>query len=198
MKKLSFIVLALIILVGCGGGNQGNTDSATNTGDAAYVNADSANRTGTANDAWDKDKITEFVLKMASAGLMEVQLGQMAQKMAVNSQVRDFGKMMEKDHSDANTKLKSAVQNLQINIPTTLQKDHQDMIDDLRNKKGKDFDQAYIDEMVDDHKEDIDDLEKASDKVTDTELKNWINNTLPVLRAHHENAQRIKDQLKNM
>ena len=54
-----------------------------------------------------------------------------------------------------------------------------------------------MDEMVSDHQNDIKDFEDAQKNLPTGELKTWVDNTLPVLRQHHIQAQTIQDQLKN-
>jgi putative membrane protein len=50
--------------------------------------------------------------------------------------------------------------------------------------------------MVDDHKEDIGHFEKAA-KFKDAEVSAFANKTLPVLRKHLEEAERINKTLKD-
>jgi predicted outer membrane protein len=49
----------------------------------------------------------DFVMKAASGGMMEVELGNMAQQNASSQRVKDFGSMMVRDHSKANDELMS-------------------------------------------------------------------------------------------
>lgn len=190
MKTVLFLFLGIALLYGCkSGGNNENADSAN-----LETSMDDSN---TNTDTWDQDKIKEFVDEVSSGGLMEVQLGKIAQKKALSQEVKDFGKMMEKDHSDANDKLKAAVQSLNLTIPAALDKDHQDKIDNLNKKSGKDFDKEYIDKMVNDHKDDIDELEDAQKNLPSGELRTWVENTLPVIRQHYTQVQTIQETLKN-
>jgi putative membrane protein len=63
--------------------------------------------------------------------------------------------MMVKDHSQANENLKTIANSLNIALPDSVSDDTRKEIDKLKMKKGKDFDKAYVDMMVDDHKKDI-------------------------------------------
>ncbi|RYE40582.1 MAG: DUF4142 domain-containing protein, partial [Sphingobacteriales bacterium] len=51
---------------------------------------------------------------------------------------------------------------------------------------------AYIDMQVKDHEKTVDLFENGSKNVKDTELKSFIDNTLPKLRAHLDAAKDIK------
>jgi len=50
--------------------------------------------------------------------------------------------------------------------------------------------------MIDDHEKDIKEFEKASNNVKDLDVKNFVDNTLPVLRRHLDSAKAIKKVLK--
>jgi putative membrane protein len=69
-------------------------------------------------------------------------------------------------------------------------------IDDLAEKTGNDFDKAFMRKMVNDHESTINLFEKASDKVSDPEVKTFVDNTLPKLRMHLDSARAIQKMLR--
>jgi len=142
---------------------------------------------------WDEERKNEFVKEASRGSMLEVQLAKLAQEKASSQQVKDFARQLEKDHSSANQKLKSAVT---INIPSTLEEKQQQKIEKLSDKSGNDFDKEYIDMMVKDHQEDIDKFQQAQKNVTDESLKNWIASTLPTLKKHYQTAKSIQESLK--
>jgi putative membrane protein len=142
----------------------------------------------------DKKEDAEFLVKAANGGLLEVEAGKLAQQQAVSKDIKSYAKHIIEDHSKANEELKSYASRKNISLPASLDKDSQEKIDKLKEKKGKEFDQEYIDFMVKDHKEDINDFEDASKDAKDPELKAWVDKTLPTLRHHLELAEQ-KDSL---
>ncbi len=52
--------------------------------------------------------------------------------------------------------------------------------------------------MVDDHEEDVENFEKASQNAKDAELKAFATKTLAVLKQHLEMAKSIKDGMKQL
>ena len=66
----------------------------------------------------------------------------------------------------------------------------------MDQKKGTDFDKDYMDLMVKDHKDDIDEFEKAAEKSEDPDVKSWAAGKVTTLRHHLEEAQRVRDALK--
>ncbi len=140
------------------------------------------------------NNVTEFLTEAASGGMMEVELGRIAQEKATNQQVKDFAAMMIKDHSAANEQLMSIAQGKNIQLPTTLTEEHQEHVTKFRDMaSGNDFDKEYVDMMVEDHEEDINKFEDAREDVQDQEIKQWVDNTLPTLRQHKERIDQIKE-----
>ncbi len=134
----------------------------------------------------------ELVVDLAGGGMFEVELAEVAVQKATSSEVKKFAQMMIDDHTKANDELKTLASNKNIVLPTTLPDAHQKTLNDVSEKNGKDFDRKYMDEMVDDHKKDIDKFQKLADKGNDTDLKAFAAKTLPTLHHHREEAERIE------
>ena len=189
MKQTLFITccIAVIMLVqACGGGGLNNDKK--DSVDSARAANDSMPQTNT--------NASDFLTKAASGGMLEVQLGQMAQQKGISQRVKDFGLMMIRDHTKGNDELKALAGQKGITIPQTLSNDHQKHVDELNKQKGNDFDKAYIDLMESDHKEDIDEYTDASEKVTDPAIKAFAKNTIPMLQMHLDFVKAIKASMK--
>ena len=193
MKKLSFVFvlgIATMAFQACG--------DADNDNDTINSNTTTENRIDSTDAMEDEQNETsKFMVKAANGGMMEVELGNLAKEKATNASVKEFAAMIVKDHSNANDELKSLAASKSITLPATMDNDHRDHVTDLSNKSGNDFDKAYMDMMVSDHKKDIDMFEDIlDDNDIAPELKAFANKTLPVLKKHHEEAKRIYDSLK--
>ncbi|GAB7025517.1 DUF4142 domain-containing protein [Geotalea toluenoxydans] len=136
-----------------------------------------------------KDK--DFIKKAASGGMMEVELGQLAQSKAQSQEVKDFGSRMVTDHGKANEELKTLAQQKNVTLPTKLERKHKSMVDKLNKASAAEFDKKYMSDMVKDHKHDVEDFRKATQKVKDPEVKAWAEKTLPVLEQHLQQAQEL-------
>jgi putative membrane protein len=134
---------------------------------------------------------SNFAVNAANGGMMEVELGKIAEDNASSARVKAFGAMMVKDHSDANNNLKGIASSLNIALPDSVSKDSRKEIEDLKMKKGKEFDKAYVKMMVDDHKKDIAEFRKCADNCSDSTIKNFAYTTLPVLEKHLDSIQAI-------
>lgn len=133
----------------------------------------------------------DFATKAAGGGLMEVQLGQMAEQNAKSQRVKDFGTMMVTDHSQANEELKGIATANNITLPTALPPDLQKHYDAMSKMKGDAFDKHYIDMMVDDHKKDIGEFQEEANSTTNDAFKSFAAKTLPTLQKHLDSAQAI-------
>ena len=139
------------------------------------------------------DDDTEFAVAAADGSMFEVQLGQLALTKASSPKVKEFAQSMVDDHTKANEELKSLAQTKNITLPSTISEEKQKDYDKLAEKSGADFDKAYSEFMVKDHKDDVDQFKKAAEKCEDAEIKSWAAEKLPVLENHLSMAESLED-----
>lgn len=142
------------------------------------------------------EESASFLVKAADGGMTEMQLGKMAEERGVDPRIKGYGSMMIHDHSLANDEVKALAAQRNVVLPDSVSDNNKKIIDGLAKKTGKSFDIAYADAMIKDHVEDIDEFEKAAAKVNDTDVRNFINNTLPKLKNHLDSARAIRKSLK--
>ena len=139
-----------------------------------------------------------FLVNAASGGMLEVQLGHLAQTASANWQVKNFGEMMIRDHSQAGEKLRALSVTKNVMLPAGISDDQQKEREKLKTKKGREFDRAYIDLMVSDHKADIRDFEKAADNASDTAIKFFARNSLTMLHIHLDSAVSLQTRMRKL
>jgi putative membrane protein len=188
MKKriycLSLLVLAVTV-VSCGS-KDGGQDSADRAKDQNEEKFES-------NKA---EQDAAFAVEAANGGLLEVQLGTLAVTKASSPRVKQFGQMMVEDHTKANNELKALAQKKNMTLPTVMGDKHQRKYDNFAEKTGSDFDKAYMELIVEEHKEDINQFEKQAKEGNDPELKAWASAKLPTLQQHLREAEEIKKSLE--
>jgi putative membrane protein len=138
----------------------------------------------------------QFAVEAASGGMTEVELGKLAEQRAVNNMVKNFGAMMVKDHSKADDKLQVLAKAKNINLPNEPNAGDQQTIDQLMKLSGRDFDKAYISDMIDDHKNDIREFKYASKNCNDPDIKHFAAKTLPVLQNHLDAINEVRANMK--
>jgi putative membrane protein len=162
------------------------------------------------------DKNQQFIRKAAMGGHMEVEMGQLAQQKGQSSEVKNLGSTLVRDHTQANQKLEQLASSKNITLDkswsdsarsdktstdrTLTSTDrsaehgkehasHHQELDRLRSQSGAEFDKAFVKMAIKDHKKDITEFEKCRNDVTDTEIKAFIDQTLPTLRNHLQMAR---------
>ena len=130
-----------------------------------------------------------FVMEAAKGGLAEVELGKLAGEKGSNDQVKQFGQKMVTDHGKANDELKSLAQSKNITLPAAVDPKDKALHDRLEKLSGDAFDRAYIQEMVKDHRKDVNAFKHESTAGKDPEIKSWASKTLPTLEEHLKQAQ---------
>ena len=192
MKKLSFVLLiAAGILQSCGN-NSGGGDSVDSAKDANDMKdtTSTMSTTDTTTKPVDKD-VADFAVEAANAGMTEVELGKLAQEKAMNQRVKDFGAMMVQDHTSAGDELKKLATAKNITLPAVAGDDAKKHMDDLSKKSGKDFDKAYMNMMLDGHKDVLKKFQKAASDLKDADIKNFASSTIPTIQKHIDSAMAI-------
>jgi putative membrane protein len=138
---------------------------------------------------------TQFAREAAAGGMAEVELGQLAQQKGSSEAVKNFGKRMVTDHSQANEKLTSIASEQKIGLAAGLNRQDQATYDHLSSLSGDAFDKAYARDMVSDHVKDIAAFKKEAATGKDEAIKKFASETLPTLETHlklaHQMAQAV-------
>lgn len=206
MKNSVLSLLAVAALMAC---NKKDTTTMNTTGDttAMEMASDSAGM------AMDNTMPSDFATAMksnsdlnmqdksfadaaAKGGMMEVMMGQLAANNASSSAVKNLGAMMVKDHTKANDEFKMWASSAGYTLPATMDADQQKMYDDLKMKRGADFDKAYTAMMVTDHKKDVAAFKQEASKGMDPSLKAFAEKTVPTLEHHLSESQKAMMAVK--
>jgi len=126
----------------------------------------------------------EFANMAAKANRAEIQMGNMAEQHASNEAVKDFGKLMVNDHTNAAQKLKSWASQSNFKLPSGLPSQAASTKSSLSSLSGAQFDHQYIQSQLKDHKKVIAAFEKEVEQGQNPQLKQFAENTLPVLQDH--------------
>ena len=133
---------------------------------------------------------TAFIKEAAAGGMAEVELGKLAQERAQSDEVKSFAKRMVDDHSKANDELQQMAQKKNITLSKQLDGKHKALYDRLSKLSGAQFDRAYMDAMLQDHRHDVAAFERET-KSSDADVRDFASRTLPTLQDHLANAQQV-------
>jgi len=132
-----------------------------------------------------------FMDEAALSNMAEVDLGKLAQQNAESSEVKAFGERMITDHTKADDELKQVAAQQQVNLPPGLDSKFEVTRARLAKLHGHAFDEAYMRDMVTDHKKDVAEFKRESDTLKDPAVKKWAEETLPVLESHLQLAEKV-------
>jgi len=140
----------------------------------------------------DRDRNDDHFVKMAtSSGLAEVNLGNVAVRLASNPGVRAFAQQMVTDHTLANTELLGILNKKGLAAARTMGAEHQKKEKQLLKLTGAQFDREYMACMVKDHEDAVKLFGDESKNGRDADLKGFATKTLPILRHHLDMAKRL-------
>jgi len=129
-------------------------------------------------------------------GLAEVELGTLAQQRASSEQVKSFASHMVRDHVIVSADLKQTVAGKGIQLPSSLDHEHQGDVARLKDLSGLAFDRAYMEQMVDDHKKDVKEFQRAAESSSDSSIKSFASKTLPTLQEHLRLAESTRERVR--
>jgi putative membrane protein len=176
-----------------GGGTTGSGSSMTGGGAAPAAQPG----TGTRNAETRKDDSLaradrKFIQEAAESGMFEVQAAQLASSKATDANVKSYASMLVDHHTSANNELVKMANSKKVELPAAPARSMRNDIEKLGKRTGAEFDREFIREVgIKAHEKDIKNFQKASEKAKDPQLKAWIDKTLPTLREHLAQAQKL-------
>jgi putative membrane protein len=132
-----------------------------------------------------------FVRAAARGGLSEIKLGKLAMDQGSNETVKAFGTRMVAEHTKAGDELKEAAKEENIGLPTDLTTKDQATYDRLSKLTGAEFDQAYAQDMVKDHQQDLRDFQREANHGNDDVIRSFASETVPMIQQHLDQAKEM-------
>jgi len=100
--------------------------------------------------------------------------------------------MLFDHHTAANNELVQLANSKNIELPAAPRRALRRDVEKLGMRAGKEFDENFVRNVgIKAHQKDIKKFEKASKDVKDAQLKAWVDKTLPALREHLAQAQKL-------
>ena len=200
MQKLSSTRLAGALALGAFGFLAACSPKEDVTADTLATTPPATATTPTTGDmagGWTDANVVD-VLTVANQG--EVDYSQIGVDKATNASVKEFARMMVKDHGTMLTAVKDLATRLNVTPAANdkandLKEETTKDINDLNAKTGKEFDEEFMAEQIDMHQETLDLLTDLDGRTTNADLKAAIAEAKPKVQAHLDQAKAIKDKL---
>jgi putative membrane protein len=134
-----------------------------------------------------------------AANTWDIETGALAAKKGTTQEVRDFGKMLERDHKMVRQQGRDLAKKLSVS-PTppkdfAMAKDHEAALARLQSASGKAFDRAFLEHEVAFHKAVIDAVTSTLlPALHNQEVKELVTKVAPAFQAHMVGAQNLLDK----
>jgi len=139
----------------------------------------------------------QFVQEAAKGDAAEIELGQLAESKAANPDVKAFGERMVTDHSKNRDEVRMLADKEHVTLPTKLGEKENAQKEKLQALSGSQFDKAYMSYMVSEHKTDVMKFKEAASNAQDPSVKQFAEQSLPVLQSHLREAQQVDVKVKS-
>jgi putative membrane protein len=132
-----------------------------------------------------------FVKKALEGNEAEIQMGQLALQKSNDDQVKQFAQRMVDDHGKMQEQLKPVAQQLGVKVPDGPSKGDMKKMDKMKALSGDAFDQAYIKDMVKDHKKDSSEFKQEAQNTQNPQLKQLATEGGQTIDSHLQQIQQI-------
>jgi len=136
-----------------------------------------------------------FISNAAEAGHTEIAAAKVAAQISKNQKVVEFANMMITDHTAAGEKLHKVMNEELVSGSFPVNDEHKELIDSLSKMTGDAFDKAYMQFMVDSHREAAELFENGADNRIPG-VQKFAKETRPTIEHHLEEAKNILASLK--
>lgn len=134
----------------------------------------------------DKDK--SFMKEAAKGGMMEVDMGKMAQQKGKSADVKKIGGMMVADHTKANNELMGIAKKKGVDLSKEKPAPH--------SMGDANFDKDYLDMMVKDHEKDLSAFQAEAKNGSDADVKAFASKTSAVIKKHLDAVKAAQGKVK--
>jgi putative membrane protein len=202
MKAIRMWNLAAVAALCCspmlaqapGGGSPGGAGQMQQPSQPGGVNSPSAEQqqqmgTSGMNSGPAVDKA--FVKKALEGNMAEVEMGKLALQKSNDDQVKQFAQRMVDDHGKMLEELKPVAEQMGVKVPEGPSKGQMKSMDKMKALSGDAFDQAYIKDMVKDHKGDDNDFKMEAQSTQNPQLKQMVMQSDQTIESHLQQIQQL-------
>jgi putative membrane protein len=136
----------------------------------------------------------EFIANASLECMTEAQLGRLAMDLGHTESLRHFAHAMIDVYEKVTADIARIALRRKLPMPNVLDPEHQQLVDRMRGKSGRDFDLAYTGRMIDGHQKAIT-LFKSGQRIKDPEISALASRTLLTLEARLRRANSLLESI---
>jgi putative membrane protein len=131
----------------------------------------------------------QFMIMAAKADMTEANEGQLAENQAKRDEVKDFARMLVKDHTESYEGLTELAAKLGVTIPKGIDTGKDRTIQQLVHLKDAHFDVQFVRDEIASHKQALAAFKREAASGSDADVKAFAAKTIPVLEKHLQAAE---------
>lgn len=189
MKMYLNLLLASLLCMAVACDQQGASNDETKE-PAEEVNEDSERLRAEEDDA-------TFLVDAYSYNSMIVRYGQEAMQHASTPAMQDFASQTVGYHQNLNNEIEALASERNVALPAAVGENVEEQAREMREKEGRDFDEAYLDVLEAIQGNMIGQYEDAAENASDEEIRTWASRTLPDIRAHEQTVETLDERIEN-
>jgi putative membrane protein len=133
----------------------------------------------------------KFIQEINQDNVLELRMAQLATDKGQDSEVRQFARQLVADRTRLEGQWKSMASSNGMTLGDGLGPKHQSKVKELQKKSAKDFDKAYMTMVIRNLKDYLDYLQKEGRAAKTSQVRDLVNNDIPVLHNQLATAKRI-------
>jgi putative membrane protein len=131
-----------------------------------------------------------FIASASFESMTEAQLGRLAMDLGQTESLRHFAHAMIDVYEKVTADIARIAARRKLPMPNSLDAEHQQLVERMREKSGRDFDLAYTGRMIDGHQRAIT-LFKRGQRIKDPEISALASRTLHMVEARLRRANSL-------
>jgi putative membrane protein len=185
LKKCSIAALAALLTVGASAQTRG-------AGQSQEPNAVTAEAPPQPPPRSSNTRQVEFLTDALRASLANVRMGELATKQSSDQRVRDYGTRLKNDFGTHAAEIQQLLMSLDAPIPTQLSAEAISRLAALTRLTGKEFDMAFVQQMIWTHTDAIERYEAQTHANPDRSVHDFAAASLPMLREQLARAEALR------
>jgi putative membrane protein len=133
----------------------------------------------------------EFLHRALQQGQREVALARLAEQKSSDERVQKYAITVEQDQLKMNEELESLAKRKHVEIDEKSDRMQRILMERLEQLDGIEFNQAFLTQMIGDHRVTIAEFERHASDSLDIEIQAFAEQSLPALRRHLQEAEAL-------
>ncbi|MER7456491.1 DUF4142 domain-containing protein [Micromonospora sp. NPDC126480] len=137
----------------------------------------------------------QYLEAIHQVNLFEITAGELAQQKGQAQGVKDLGERFKTDHTQVDQSVQEVANQLGVDLPSEPTADQQDILDQLNNASGEEFDRLWVTNELTGHVQAIQATQTEISQGSAPEVVQLAQTALPILQAHYDALVELANQL---